>query len=170
VSGDQGGYSHGPAAGTWSLKVVTMTHIHNEAVLAFLTAHKDHPNIRRFLDKERQAIEAMNKSLGTQYKDYLDYLEQNIGDDASWTMDELEALLRPRFEVRLSKKEKQDYERDCFDIGVDDLITPVYIKDEGDFFSIWEKDSRVDIPVRLLQRFIAFLKDNNVPYESEYDC
>ena len=72
-----------------------MTHIHNEAVLAFLTAHKDHPNIERLLAKQKRAIEAMNKSLGTEYGDYLDYLEQNIGDDGSWTVGELKALLGP---------------------------------------------------------------------------
>jgi hypothetical protein len=33
--------------------------------------------------------------LGTDYKDYLDYLEVNIGDDAEFTMTQLEKLLKP---------------------------------------------------------------------------
>ena len=37
----------------------------------------------------------LNTELGTKYKDYLDYLEDNIGDDADFTMDELKALLEP---------------------------------------------------------------------------
>ena len=148
--------------------MVTMDHIHNEAVLAFLQAHKHNPNVQRFLAKKKLAVEAMNKSLGADYKDYLDYLEDNIGDDADFTMDELKALLRPTFEVKLSKQEQEDYEYDGFDIGVDELVRPVYIKDEGHFFTVWEEDGRVDIPVRLLRKFIAFLQENNVPYESEY--
>ena len=75
--------------------MVTMDHIHNEAVLAFLQVHKDNPNIQRFLAKKNRSIEAINKELGTQYKDYLDYLEDNIGDDADFSMDELKALLKP---------------------------------------------------------------------------
>jgi len=39
---------------------------------------------------------AMNQSLGTDYRDYLDYLEDNIGDDAEWSMEELRALLKPK--------------------------------------------------------------------------
>ena len=146
-----------------------MDHIHNEAVLAFLHAHEDNPNVQRFLVKQKQAMDAMNKSLGTEYKDYFDYLEDNIGDDADFTMDELKALLRPRFAVTLLEKERNDFEYDYFDIAAEELIRPVYIKDEGDFFTAWEKDGRVDIPVRLLGKFIAFLRENNVPYESEYD-
>jgi hypothetical protein len=62
-----------------------MDHIHNEAVLAFLQAHNDNPNVQRFLAKKKQTIEALNKELGTEYKDYFDYLEDNIGDDADFT-------------------------------------------------------------------------------------
>ena len=72
-----------------------MDHIHNEAVLAFLQAHKDNPNMQRFLAKQKLAIEELNKELGAEYKDYLDYLEDNVGDDADFTMDELDALLEP---------------------------------------------------------------------------
>ena len=35
----------------------------------------------------------MNRTLGTEYKDYLGYLEDNIGDDAPLTMADLKALL-----------------------------------------------------------------------------
>lgn len=36
----------------------------------------------------------MNRKLSTDYKDYLDYLEANIGDDAEFTMAELMGILR----------------------------------------------------------------------------
>jgi hypothetical protein len=72
-----------------------MDHIHNEAVLAFMQAHNDNPNVQRFLEKQKRAIEELNTELGTEYKGYLDYLEDNIGDDADFTMDELKALLKP---------------------------------------------------------------------------
>ncbi|MHC4328246.1 MAG: hypothetical protein ACYSWW_09025 [Planctomycetota bacterium] len=71
-----------------------MGHIHNETVLAFLRAHKHNPNVQRFLAKQKLAIEELNKELGTEYKNYLDYLEDNIGDDADFTMDELRTLLK----------------------------------------------------------------------------
>lgn len=71
-----------------------MDHIHNETVLAFLKEHKDNPNVKDFLRKQNHAIEVINKELGTNYKDYLDYLEANIGDDGEFTMGELEALLK----------------------------------------------------------------------------
>ncbi len=72
-----------------------MDHIHNEAVLVFLEAHKDNPNVQRFLAKQKLGIEELNTELGTKYKGYLDYLKDNIGDDADFTMDELKALLKP---------------------------------------------------------------------------
>ena len=72
-----------------------MDHIHNEAVLAFLQAYKDNANVQRFLTRQKRAIEELNTELGTEYKDYVDYLEDNIGDDADFTMDELKALLEP---------------------------------------------------------------------------
>ena len=146
-----------------------MDHIHNEAVLAFLQTHKDNLNVQRFLAKQKPATEALNRELGTQYRDYLDYLADNIGDDADFTMDELKALLSLKFEVRLFEKERKEFGYDDFDIAAEELIGPVYIKDEGDFFTVWEKDGRVDIPVRLLRKFVAFLQNNGVPYESEYD-
>jgi len=77
-----------------------MDHIHNEAVLAFMQAHNDNPNVQRFFAKQKLSIEALNKELGTKYQDYFDYLEDNIGDDASWTMKELKVLLKPgRFDA-----------------------------------------------------------------------
>ena len=50
-----------------------MDHIHNEAVLAFLQTHKDNPNVQGFLAKQKRAIEALNREIGTGYKDYLDF-------------------------------------------------------------------------------------------------
>jgi len=46
------------------------------------------------VDKQNNAIKAMNRKLSTDYKDYLDYLEANIGDDAEFTMAELMGILR----------------------------------------------------------------------------
>lgn len=138
--------------------------------MAFLKEHEDNPDVKSFLRKQNRAINAMNKELGTDYKDYLDYLEANIGDDASFTMAQLETLLRSRFEVKLLKKERKQFAYDDFDIVVDELTKPVYIKDEGDFFTAWCKEGRIDMPVRLLKKFVAFLKENGVPYQSEYDC
>ena len=148
---------------------MTMDHIHNETVLAFLQAHKANPNVQRFLAKQKKAVEALNKEIDTGYKDYFDYLEDNIGDDADFTMDELKALLKLRFKIELSEEERAEFGYDDFGLFVDDLTKPVYVKDEGDFFTVWDKDGRVDIPVRLLRKFITFLKENKVPYESEYD-
>ena len=146
-----------------------MTHIHNETVLAFLKSHRENRNIQRFLAEQKREIRAVNRSLGTHYRDYLDYLEGNIGDDADWSIAELKALLGPRFPVTLSKQEQNDYEGNRFEIILDELIKPVYIKDEGHFFTVWDKQGRVDIPVRLLERFVTFLKKNGVAYKSEYD-
>jgi len=41
----------------------------------------------------QEMIDRINKELGTDYRDYLSYIEDNIGDDASFTMEELKALL-----------------------------------------------------------------------------
>ena len=142
-------------------------HLHNSDVLTFLKLHMDNPNIENFLKRQKQIIESMNKKCGTDYADYLDYLEANIGDDASFTMDELKMLLGPRFQVKLNEKEKKEWEGD-FEVSIDDLKRPVYIKDEGHFFTVWDKQGRVDIPVRLLDKFRKFLQDNHIQYEDEY--
>ena len=78
-----------------------MDHIHNETVLAFLQAHKTNPNVQRFLAKKKRAMEALNREIGTTYKDYFDYLEDNIGDDADFTMDELRILLKTGSKVKV---------------------------------------------------------------------
>ncbi len=70
-----------------------MNHIHNETVLAFFQEHQNNKNIQRLLKEQDQDIEAMNRVLGTNYAGYLDYLQANIGDDASFTMAELKGLL-----------------------------------------------------------------------------
>ena len=69
-----------------------MEHIHNEAVLAFLKAHQNRPGVRRFIAEQDKEVKALNCELGTRYGGYLDYLEANIGDDASFTLEELKAL------------------------------------------------------------------------------
>ena len=143
-------------------------HLHNSDVLTFLKLHMDNPNTGSFLRKKKQIIDAMNKKCGTNYTNYLDYLEANIGDDASFTMEELKSLLRPRFQVKLNEREKKEWDGD-FEISVDDLEKPVYIKDEGHFFTVWDKQGRMDIPVRLLDKFRKFLRDNRIGYDDEYD-
>ena len=142
--------------------------LHNSDVLTFLKLNRDNPNIKVFLEKQKKIIDSMNKKCGTDYADYLDYLEANIGDDASFTMDELKTLLRPRFQVILNIKERQEFDYEDYEIGLDDLERPVYIKDEGHFFTVWDKQGRVDIPVRLLDKFRKFLQDNHIQYEDEY--
>jgi len=59
-----------------------MQHIHNESVLTFLKANLRNKHVKAFL-------KAINKELG---EDYLSYLENNIGDDASFTMKKLKAI------------------------------------------------------------------------------
>jgi len=141
-------------------------HLHNSDVLVFLKLHVDNPNIASFLKSQKPEIEEMNKEPGTDYTDYLDYLEANIGDDASFTMDELMALLKPVFHVELTEKEKKEWNED-FEVNIDELEKPVYIKDEGGFFTVWDKQGRVDIPVRLLKKFKIFLRDNHIEYEDD---
>ena len=143
--------------------------LHNSDVLTFLKLHIDNPNIKVFLEKQKKIIDPMNKKCGTDYADYLGYLKENIGDDASFTMDELKTLLRPRFQVILNTKERKEFDYEDYEIGLDDLERPVYIKDEGQFFTVWDKQGRVDIPVRLLDKFRKFLQDNHIEYEDEYD-
>ena len=143
--------------------------LHNSDVLTFLKLNRDNPNIKVFLEKQKKIIDPMNKKCGTDYADYLDYLEANIGDDASFTMDELKTLLRPRFQVKLNIKERKEFDYEDYEIGLDNLERPVYIKDEGQFFTVWDKQGRVDIPVRLLDKFRKFLQDNHIEYEDEYD-
>ena len=143
--------------------------LHNSDVLTFLKLNRDNPNIKVFLEKQKKIIDPMNKKCGTDYADYLDYLEANIGDDASFTMDELKTLLRPRFQVKLNIKERKEFDYEDYEIGLDDLERPVYIKDEGQFFTVWDRRGRVDIPVRLLDKFRKFLQDNHIEYDDEYD-
>lgn len=56
-------------------------------------------------------------------------------------------------------------------IDLQELIEsqPVYVKDEGDFFSLWlgGDSERIDIPMNEWLIFKAFLEINNVVYESD---
>ena len=79
-------------------------HLHNSDVLTFLELHRDNPNIESFMESQKRIIASMNRKCGTDYIDYFDYLEANIGDDASFTMDELKALLKPNEDAVFSKK------------------------------------------------------------------
>lgn len=104
-----------------------MDHIHNETVLAFMQEYKNHPNVKAFLRKQNKAIRLMNEESGSDYHDYLDYLQANIGDDAGITMAESEALLRPLFKIKLSNIERKEFEYKDFGIAVDKLTKPVCI-------------------------------------------
>jgi len=68
-------------------------HLHNSDVLTFLESHADNLGIMRFLEAQDKEIVKLNEELGDDYKDYLDYLARNIGDDASFTLVELKALV-----------------------------------------------------------------------------
>lgn len=69
-------------------------HLHNSDVLSFLQLHKSNPKIKAFMKHRQEEINQTNQELDEDYKDYFDYLERNIGDDASYTIEELKALLR----------------------------------------------------------------------------
>ncbi len=145
-----------------------MEHLHNAGVATFLRIHKDRPGVQSFLRKEDQIIGTMNKALRTGYRDYLDYLEKNPGDDADMTVTDLEALLGPVFVVGLNEIEKREYSSEEFAVRLNELLRPVYIKDEGEFFTVWGRDGRIDIPLRFLQEFRKFLRDNRIGCEDEF--
>jgi len=69
-------------------------HLHNSDVLTFLKLHSDNQEVRTFIEAQQKEIDGLNNEFNDDYKDYLDYLERNIGDDASFTIDELRALLK----------------------------------------------------------------------------
>jgi len=144
--------------------VIEIGHVHNEAVLVFLGAHRGHPNIRRFLQKQDDIVRAMNAKIGTKYRGYLEYLEANAGDDAPFTIEELKMLLEPCFSIELDEDEKRVFDYDECHILARDLVKPVRIKDEGNFFSVWSKDGKIDVPVRFLEDFRQFLWQNRIAY------
>ena len=145
-----------------------MEHLHNAGVATFLRIHKDRPGVQSVLRKEDQAIGALDKALGTDYRNYLDYLERNPGDDADMTVADLQALLGPVFIVGLNEVEKREYSSEEFVVRPNELLRPVYIKDEGEFFTVWGRDGRIDIPLRFLQEFRKFLRDNRIGCEDEF--
>ena len=146
-----------------------MKHLHNAGVTTFLRIHKDRPGVENFLRKEDQIIEAMNRSLDTDYRDYLDYLERYPEDDAEFKLPDLEALLAPVFVVKLKESEKSEYCCDQFTLGLGELMKPVYIKYQGEFFTVWTKDGQVEVPQRLLDDFRQFLDENQIWHEDELE-
>ena len=72
------------------------------------------------------------------------------------------------FTVRLNDEEKPEYCYEEFEVSLEELLKPVYIKDEGDFFTVWGKVGRIDIPVRLLAEFREFLQRYQVSFEDEF--
>lgn len=146
-----------------------MEHLHNAGVATFLRIHKDRPGVQNFLRKEDQAIGALNKALGSDYRDYLDYLERNPGDDAEFELPDLEALLAPAFVVRLKETEKREYCCNEFHLGLSELMRPVYIKYQDKCFTVWTKNGQVDVPLRLLDEFRQFLDENQIWHEDELE-
>jgi hypothetical protein len=70
-----------------------MTHLHNSDVLTFLRIHINNPKVRQHIKDQQEWIDDLNER-GFNYKDFLDYLEKNIGGDASYTEEELRELLK----------------------------------------------------------------------------
>ena len=68
------------------LVVIIGMHIHNEALLAFLRVNQDKPKVACLIREMGVSV----RDLG--YDSYFEYLEDNIGDDASFTMNELMEL------------------------------------------------------------------------------
>lgn len=75
------------------------------------------------------------------------------------------------FQVKLTAQEQKEFTVHglaIVNIGASALVTPVYIKDEGYFFSIWTKaDNRIDIPLRYIKPFLKWLDENKMRYECE---
>lgn len=62
-------------------------HLRNDRVLAWMKSQLDNEHVQKFLD-------VMKPEVG----DYLEYLEENSDDDASWTWEELNALKKGRLQ------------------------------------------------------------------------
>jgi len=69
-------------------------HLHNSNILSFLNIHKDSFKVKIHIRK-------MNEQLK---QDYLQYLEENIGDDANYTNEELQELLWGRDKMKKTIK------------------------------------------------------------------
>lgn len=69
------------------------THLHNKDVLDFLQKNITHPDIKGFIDYQKPFIDNVNKILKTKYKNYLEYLKDNKGDDSSFSMKYLKSLI-----------------------------------------------------------------------------
>jgi len=68
-------------------------HLHNSDVVTFLSEHKENPNIKKFLEQMQEEIVAeLNEEFGTEYQNYIHYLNESSGDDASYTIKDLIAI------------------------------------------------------------------------------
>jgi hypothetical protein len=131
---------------------VIAMHLHNSDLLTFFETHANNPNIKEIIEEQNQCIQQLNANAGKDYKDYFDFLKRKSSDDAGITMAQLKGLLKPRFTIELSKDERKDFEYQRLSIAIDDLEKPVKIKDEGDFFTIWEKRWKGRHPFEISQR------------------
>lgn len=60
----------------------------------FFREHSGNAGVKRFVTGEQVFVDDENEVFGTAYKDFLDFLENNPGDDSSFTLAELRALLK----------------------------------------------------------------------------
>ena len=79
-----------------------MLDIHNEYLLGWLQANENNPFVKKFKAE-------LDKSVAdTEYwDDYYDYLEDNIGDDASFTVSELEKIKKGNLVVKYNEADGQ---------------------------------------------------------------
>ncbi len=69
-------------------------HLHNSDVLMFFRTHSNNAGVKLFVAGEQGFVDDSNEVFGTAYKDFWDYLKNNPGDDSSFTLEELRALLK----------------------------------------------------------------------------
>lgn len=86
--------------------------IHNEFLLGWLKANEDNNNIKKFLKqldksvKEDYSFECKGKThIIKGSKNYYEYLNNNIGDDANFTLEELELIKKGKLIVEYHKKD-----------------------------------------------------------------
>jgi hypothetical protein len=73
--------------------------IHNEYLLGWLKANEKDANVKKFKEELDKGV----KKLG--YNSYILYLEDNIGDDASFTVKELEDIKKGKLVMKYNEKD-----------------------------------------------------------------
>ena len=72
--------------------------IHNEYLKGWLQANEKNKNVGKF-------IKELDKSVADENKNYYEYLDENIGDDASFTIEELEKIKKGKLFMEYHKKD-----------------------------------------------------------------